>query len=40
MINMSMSKTDLYWRDTSRLVYWWDPFESINKGNLGSTQNL
>jgi hypothetical protein len=25
--------------DTSRLVFWCNPFESINKGKLGSTQN-
>ena len=28
-----------YRRDTSRLVYWCNPFEPINKGKLGSTQN-
>ena len=33
-------KTDPYRRDTSRLVYWCNPFEPINKGKLGSTQNL
>ena len=32
-------KTEPYRRDTSRLVYWCNPFESINKGKLGSTQN-
>ena len=32
-------KTESYRRDTSRLVYWCNPFESINKGKLGSTQN-
>ncbi len=32
-------KTDPYRRDTSRLVYWCNPFEPINKGKLGSTQN-
>ena len=32
-------KTEPYRRDTSRLVYWCNPFEPINKGKLGSTQN-
>lgn len=32
-------KTEPHRRDTSRLVYWCNPFESINKGKLGSTQN-
>ena len=32
-------KTEPYRRDCSRLVYWCNPFESINKGKLGSTQN-
>ena len=32
-------KTEPYRRDTSRLVYWFNPFEPINKGKLGSTQN-
>ena len=31
-------KTEPYRRDTSRLVYWCNPFEPINKGKLGSTQ--
>ena len=34
-----MFKTEPCRRDTSRLVYWCNPFESINKGKLGSTQN-
>ena len=33
-------KTEPYRRDTSRLVYWCNPSEFINKGKLGSTQNL
>jgi hypothetical protein len=32
-------KTEPYRRDYSRLVYWCNPFEPINKGKLGSTQN-
>ena len=32
-------KTEPHRRDTSRLVYWCNPFESINKGKRGSTQN-
>ena len=32
-------KTEPYRRDTSRLVYWCNPFEPINKDKLGSTQN-
>ncbi len=32
-------KKEPYRRDTSRLVYWCNPFEPINKGKLGSTQN-
>jgi len=32
-------KTEPYRSDTSRLVYWCNPFEPINKGKLGSTQN-
>lgn len=32
-------KAEPYRRDTSRLVYWCNPFEPINKGKLGSTQN-
>ena len=32
-------KTEPYRMDTSRLVYWCNPFEPINKGKLGSTQN-
>jgi hypothetical protein len=32
-------KTEPCRRDTSRLVFWCNPFESINKGKLGSTQN-
>ena len=32
-------KTEPYRRNTSRLVYWCNPFEPINKGKLGSTQN-
>ena len=32
-------KTEPYRRDCSRLVNWCNPFESINKGKLGSTQN-
>ena len=32
-------KTEPYRRYTSRLVYWCNPFEPINKGKLGSTQN-
>ena len=31
-------KTEPYRRDYSRLVYWCDPFEPINKGKLGTTQ--
>ena len=31
-------KTEPYRRDTSRLVYWCNPFEPINKGKLGSSQ--
>lgn len=34
-----MFKTEAYRRDISRLVYWCNPFEPINKGKLGSTQN-
>ena len=34
-----MFKTEPYRRDISRLVYWCNPFEPINKGKLGSTQN-
>jgi hypothetical protein len=30
-------KTEPCKRDTSRLVFWCNPFESINKGKLGST---
>lgn len=32
-------KTEPYRMDTSRFVYWCNPFEPINKGKLGSTQN-
>ena len=32
-------KTEPYRRDYSRLVYWCNPFEPINRGKLGSTQN-
>ena len=32
-------KTEPHRRDTSRLVFWCNPFEPINKGKLGSTQN-
>jgi hypothetical protein len=32
-------KTEPCRRDTSRLVFWCNPFQSINKGKLGSTQN-
>ena len=32
-------KTEPYRRNTSRLVYWCNPFEPINKGKRGSTQN-
>ena len=32
-------KTEPYRRDTSRLGYWCNPFEPINKAKLGSTQN-
>ncbi len=39
MINMSMSKTEPFRKDISRLVYWCNPSEFINKGKLGSTQN-
>ncbi len=31
-------KTEPYRKDYSRLVYWCNPFEPINKGKLGSTQ--
>ena len=31
-------KTEPYRRDYSRLVYWCNPFEPINKGKLGTTQ--
>jgi hypothetical protein len=31
-------KTEPYRRDTSRLVYWCNPYEPINKGKLGSSQ--
>ena len=31
--------TEPYRRDYSRLVYWCNPFEPINRGKLGSTQN-
>jgi hypothetical protein len=32
-------KTEPCRRDANRLVFWCNPFESINKGKLGSTQN-
>jgi hypothetical protein len=32
-------KTEPYRKDYSRLVYWCNPFEPINKGKLGSTKN-
>ena len=32
-------KTEPYRRECSCLVYWCNPFVSINKGKLGSTQN-
>ena len=32
-------KTEPYRKDYCRLVYWCNPFEPINKGKLGSTQN-
>ena len=32
-------KTEPYRRDYSRFVYWCNPFEPINRGKLGSTQN-
>ena len=32
-------KTEPYRRDYSRLVYWCNPLEPINKVKLGSTQN-
>lgn len=32
-------KTEPYRKDYSRYVYWCNPFEPINKGKLGSTQN-
>ena len=32
-------KTEPYPKDYSRYVYWCNPFEPINKGKLGSTQN-
>jgi len=31
-------KTEPYRKDYSRLVYWCNPFEPINKGKLGTTQ--
>lgn len=31
-------KTEPYGKDYSRLVYWCNPFEPINKGKLGTTQ--
>ena len=33
-------KTEPYRRNTSRLVYWCNPFEPIKNGKLGRTQNL
>ena len=32
-------KTEPYRRDYSRLVYWCNPYEPINKGKLGSSQS-
>jgi len=32
-------KTEPYRKDYSRLVYWCNPFEPINRGKLGSTQS-
>ena len=31
-------KTEPYRKDYSRLIYWCNPFEPINKGKLGTTQ--
>ena len=32
-------KTEPYRKDYSRLVYWCNPYEPINKGKLGSSQS-
>ena len=33
-------KTELYRKDYSKYVYWCDPYEPVNKGRLGSTQEF